>query len=168
MTHWTLVSQRSIVRIDGSSSLHPIRASATGPTGWLEIGVDDSGFVVGATAGHLEVEVARLSSGNPLVDRETRRRIDVKRHPLITGDVLRGEVIAPDALRLAGEIGFRGERADVEGVLHLIERWADGFALEGSAVFDVRRWGLRVPRLGLLKVHPDIEVSVHLEFADSS
>ena len=39
---------------------------------------------------------------------------------------------------------------------------ASGVLLEGTQSFDVRDWGLKPPKLGLVKVHPDIEVRVRL------
>ncbi len=38
----------------------------------------------------------------------------------------------------------------------------DALLLEGGQRFDVRDWGLQPPRLGLLKVQPDIDVRVRL------
>ena len=34
--------------------------------------------------------------------------------------------------------------------------------VEGTQTFDVREWDLRLPRLGFLRVHPDVQVRVRL------
>lgn len=156
-TRRTIVPDRSQVWIDGSSSVHPIRASATGLDGWIEL--DDS---TGALcAGVVEIAVEHLSSGNALVDRETRRRIDARRFPVIRGAVssVTGD---PQHPAVEGRIDFRGESCEVTGEL-TVERTGTTVVVEGRQTFDVRDWSLKPPRLGLLRVHPDIEVRVHIE-----
>ena len=32
--------------------------------------------------------------------------------------------------------------------------------VEGTQTFDVRAWGLRLPRIGFLRVHPDVRVGI--------
>lgn len=158
VTRFEILPDRSRVWIEGSSSIHPIRASATGLTGWAELA--DSGVL---SAGLVEIELERLSSGNPLVDRETRRRVNARRHPTIRGTVtaVTGDKSAPSVV---GRIEFRGESCDVEGDLS-IRPHDDAISIEGKQLFDVRDWGLKPPRLGLLKVNPEVEVRIHVEAA---
>lgn len=155
---YDLVPDRSQVWIEGSSSIHPIHATATGLTGWVELAMEGDG--VGATpkvTGGIRVEVDRLRSGNALVDAETRRRIDAGRHPEITGTVTGSTRLAADQLGLTGEITFRGETRPVRGELFV--GMADGeLRLAGEQQMDVRDWGLQPPRIGLVRVHPDITV----------
>ena len=108
MTYSTflILPQPSTVSIEGSSSLHPLHARASGPIGSVEAQVNASGIRL--RNGSISLEVATLQSGNPLVDRETRRRIN------------------------------------------------------GRAALDVREWGLSLPRLGPLKVHPQIVVTIEI------
>jgi hypothetical protein len=159
---YVVVPDRSTVSISGRSTLHPIRATADGLNGWLDAEVGPAGFEPGyAVTGHIELAVHRLASGNALIDRETRRRIDARRHPLVTGDVT--DVLAIDGATatVEGVIGFHGEDIAVEGDLE-ISTSAPGVALRGEARFDVRWWGLEPPRLMALRVHPDIVVSIHV------
>jgi polyisoprenoid-binding protein YceI len=155
---YELDPDRSQVWIDGSSSIHPIRATATGLHGWVELQLTDD--TIGANpnaAGEVRVEVDRLKSGNPLVDAETRRRIDAGHHPEIVGVVTASSHLAPDRLALTGDITFRGETRAVDGEL-VISVDGDDLRLAGSQQLDVRDWGLQPPRVGLLRVHPDITV----------
>ncbi len=69
MARYQFDPARSALSIDGRSSVHPIRASFDGVVGWIEL--DDSGD---ATAGRVTVHVDRVSTGNPLYDREIRNR----------------------------------------------------------------------------------------------
>ena len=154
MTRYTIDPATSQVWIEGSSSVHPIHATATGLTGWVEVGD-------GALAGEVRIDVDRLKSGNALVDRETRRRIDAGRHPQIVGVVEAAERVGEGRFDVAGTVAFRGEVRRVTGEIQFP---ADGdmLVIEGRQTFDVREWGLEPPRLGLLKVHPDVDVRIRL------
>jgi polyisoprenoid-binding protein YceI len=166
---WVVVPEASTVWIEGTSSVHPIRASATGVTGWLDSAFTGGAFAVdGDVSGHVEIAIEQLSSGNPLIDRETRRRANAKRYPLITGDVQTARIVSDLELVVEGVIGFRGEEVAVEGSLHLVDASSENMVIEGNAVFDVRWWQLRPPRIGLLRVHPNIEVAIRLVFASSA
>jgi len=154
-----LVPERSTVFIEGSSSLHPLHAKATGAEGRVEASVTKTGVRI--RAGGIRVPVSLLRSGNPLVDRETRRRIDANAFPEISGTLTAATPTGPGALAAAGELTFRGETRPVTGALDVVAE-DDGLHITGRARFDVRDWGLDLPRLGLLKVHPDIVVSIDL------
>lgn len=168
---YELVPDESQVWIEGTSSVHPIRAVATGLTGWVELSLTKSGLRAGSgVLGEVRVEVARLRSGNSLVDRETRRRIDAQRFPEIVGTAVASERISADRVSIEGDIAFRGETQRVRGELAVSSPTTpEGSTvaerrvlLEGAQRFDVRDWGLQPPRLALLKVHPEIEVRVRL------
>jgi len=150
--------ERSRVWIDGSSSVHPIRATASGLEGWVELQVVRG--KVGAepdVSGEVRISVDRLRSGNPVVDRETRRRIDARRHPHIVGRVTGSSRDGSGAIVLEGVIEFRGETASVDGLL--TATFEDGeLHVTGAQTFDVRQWGLEPPKVGFLRVHPDVEV----------
>ena len=152
----------SQVWIDGSSSVHPIRATATGVTGWIEVALsgDDISSASGL-AGEVHVAVDRLASGNALVDRETRRRVDAARHPEIVGTVTAADRIASNRMAVTGDIAFRGEVRSVAGEL-VLSLDGERLIVEGTQTFDVREWGLRPPRIGFLRVHPAVQVRVRL------
>jgi len=154
----------SRVWIDGSSSVHPIRARAHGLTGWVEVALDGGAVAEEpGLGGEVRIEVGRLASGNPLVDRETRRRIDARRFPEIVGTVTAADRVDDRTLAVTGDIAFRGEVRPVAGELDLVVGGAGRLTIEGSVALDVRDWGLTPPRVGLLRVHPDIEVRIHVE-----
>ncbi len=161
MARFDLDPSASTVVIEGTSSVHPIRAEAAGLSGWVEISLTRTGVAASPrVAGEVRIDVERLRSGNPLVDRETRRRIDARRHPEIVGTVTGSRRVSPQQVELTGEIAFRGEVCAVEGEL-TVSVDGDGLHLVGEASFDVRRWGLQPPRVALLRVHP--EITVHLD-----
>jgi polyisoprenoid-binding protein YceI len=156
--------EQSQVWIEGSSTVHPIHATATGLDGWLEVDTDADGVPErdADLAGEIAIEVEGLRSGNSLVDRETRRRIDSRRYPTIVGVIDRGRVGSDGSADVTGTIGFRGESRQVEGTLELTVTGPTSLVIDGSSRFDVRDWGLDPPRLLALRVHPEVDVRVHV------
>jgi len=162
MSRFIIDPEASEVWIEGTSSVHPIHASATGLTGWVELSRSRSGIArAPRLAGEVRIAVDRLSSGNSLVDRETRRRVDARRHPEIVGTITGGERSAADRLAVTGDIAFRGEVRPVSGELTVSDD-GDRLVLDGSETFDVREWGLEPPRVALLRVHPEVGVRIHV------
>lgn len=88
-TRYTFDSSRSCIWVRGRSSLHPINSETRGITGWFEASTAADGTLdLGQpVSGELALDVARLTSGNQLYDRELRRRIDAQRYPTINGIV---------------------------------------------------------------------------------
>lgn len=154
-------TERSEVSLAASSSVHPIIASVR-PRGWFE-GVFEGAFTTDAPLhGHIEIPVEDLSSDNPLIDRETRRRIDARKYPLIVGDLT--DVVEIEARRavIEGEIDFFGETVLVEGELRLGRTDDDEPIISGEGTIDVRWWGVNPPSFLMLRVDPEIEVSIRL------
>jgi polyisoprenoid-binding protein YceI len=144
--------ERSRVVIEASSSVHPIHSEATGLEGWVDV---DAG------AAHLALPVDRLRSGNPLEERELKRRIDARRFPSIDGD-LSALTPADDAGRYvaSGDVTFRGVRRTYEEEIAVEPLDGGGVRIRGRAVFDVRDFGMEPPRILLLRVHPDVTVAI--------
>lgn len=160
MARYEIVPTSSRARIEAESSVHPIRVEAVGLTGFVEAEVAGSEVVLGP-GGRIEIPVDRLRSGNPLVDRETRRRIDVRANPVVTGMLTAAERTDEAGLhRGKGTVEFNGVIQPVEGLLH-VDLDPDGsLRLRGEQTFDVRRWDLDPPRLLLLRVSPEVVVRI--------
>jgi polyisoprenoid-binding protein YceI len=157
----------SQVWVEGSSSVHPIHAAATGVTGWIELGRSGDGVTAAShLAGEVRVAIDRLASGNALVDRETRRRIDASRYPEIVGTVTAAERIDSERWTVTGAIAFRGEVRRVSGEV-VVSFDGQQLIVEGTQTFDVREWGLRLPRIGFLRVHPDVSVRIRAVAVDA-
>jgi polyisoprenoid-binding protein YceI len=153
------------VWIAARSSLHPIHTETDGLEGWLDLELGEGGRVdLGVEpGGHLELPVARLRSGNPLEDRELRRRIDARRHPTIAGDLTRMEATEATATsgryRVEGNLTFKGVTRHYEDEMTL--EIVDGVvSLSGEKTFDVRDFGMEPPRILLFSVAPDVRVRV--------
>ena len=153
---------RSSVVILATSSVHDIHADAPGPSGWIELSGTPGRFGPKTTfSGRLEVAAGGLKADNPLVEREMRRRIDARRHPVISGEATGVEGASGDEIQLTGEITFLGTALVVTGTLSVAAE-NDGLRVTGSQVLDVRAWGLEPPKLLMLKVHPEVTVTVDL------
>ena len=155
---------RSSVAILATSSVHDIHADAPGPSGWIELSGTPGRFGPKTTlAGRIEVAAGGLSADNPLVEREMKRRIDARRHPVISGEVTGVEAARENEIDLTGEITFLGRPCEVTGTVTLaVEGEGDGLRVTGSQVLDVRAWGLKPPKLLMLKVHPEVTVTIDL------
>lgn len=163
MTRYRIVPERSRVWIEARSSLHPIHSSTDGLAGYVD--VDDRDEVVLATppAGKLSLPVDRLSSGNPLEDRELRKRIDAARFPTIDGVLTRVErVEATNRYRATGDLVFRGVSRECRDDLTLEVVDDATVRLEGRSTFDVRDFGMKPPRILMLRVEPEVVVRVEI------
>jgi polyisoprenoid-binding protein YceI len=165
MARYRIVPERSRVWIDARSSLHPIHTETAGLEGWLDLAVESEGRVdpTVPAAGHLALPVDRLRSGNPLEDRELRRRIDARRFPKITGDMTKMSAGDADGLYLVGgELTFRGVSRTYEDQMALEQLDERTIRLSGQSTFDIRDFGMEPPRILMLKVEPHVAVRVEI------
>jgi polyisoprenoid-binding protein YceI len=155
---------RSRVAIDARSSLHPIHSETDGLEGWIELDLDGGGPGLRMQGAHLELPVERLRSGNALEDRELKRRIDARRFPTINGDLTGMEAIdGSDRYRVRGDVTFRGVTRPREDEMTVaLDGGGDTLRLQGSSVFDIRDFGMEPPRILLLKVAPDVTITVDI------
>lgn len=150
----------SELRVEGRSSLHPVRVASRALAGELELDLDRSGAVRldRPATGTLSLPAASLRSGNPLTDAELARRMEVGRYPEIAARLLSlsaGD--GPGRYRAEGEIVVRALTLPASGTLEV--SLEDGaVVLAGELSLDVREFGLQPPRIGLLKVHPTVVV----------
>jgi len=160
--------EESRLAVHASSSIHGIDTDAAGVEGEvsLTLAADGSIDLTQPVTAHLSFELAKLSSGNPLYDVETERRIEVKRFPLVEATLTAiepGEDAGDGfAYAVEGDLTFHGVTQSLAGVVGLRadgdDDGPDVVQLWGEQVLDVRAWGIKPPKLGLLKVHPDIRV----------
>jgi polyisoprenoid-binding protein YceI len=165
VARYRIVPERSRVWIDARSSLHPIHTSTDGLEGFIELDAKDGGEVVPATppAGAVSLPVSRLSSGNPLEDRELRNRVDATRFPTIDGTMTHVErVDGTDRYVVGGDLVFRGVSQPCEDELTFEVLDDRTVRIEGGSTFDIREFGMQPPRILMLRVHPDVAVRVEL------
>jgi len=139
-----------------SSSVHPIR-SVGSVSGWIAAVLDGIVFAEDQElGGHLEVPLNGLSSGNPLIDREMKRRVDAGLDSAISARIEETLQVGGNQATITGTIDFLGASTLVEGDVHILP----GPRLVGTGEFDVRWWGLEPPRLLILRVDPIVTVEI--------
>lgn len=148
--------------IEASSSVHPIRSRTEGIEGFVDVDVRDDGTIDLDTTitGSVSLDVNRLSSGNPLEDRELKRRIDARRFPTIEGRLVDVRAGADGAYVVRGDVTFRGVTRSHEDEVTFTALEGGELRLQGTTVFDVRDYGLQPPRILMLRVHPDVKVTL--------
>jgi hypothetical protein len=160
---YRIVPERSQVIIDASSSVHPIHTRTNGLEGFVELTLTGGRVDVGAMKrGWLSLPVDRLRSGNPLEDRELRRRIDARRFPTIDGELTHLESMDGDQYLVGGDLTFRGTTRAYEAPMTISALDDNTMRLTGQATFDVRDFGMEPPRILMLRVHPEVEVRVEI------
>ena len=155
-TRFEVDSSAAAIVFAASSSVHPIRSVGT-LSGWIEACVIDGQFQeTQELLGSLEVPLNGLSSGNPLIDREMKRRLESGMHPVISATIQETLAIDGNRATITGTIDFLGASTLVEGEIALLP----GPVLVGTGEFDVRWWGLEPPRLLMLRVDPIVTIEI--------
>lgn len=165
MARYQIVPDQSTVDIAARSSLHPINTSMKGLEGFVELEVQGGGKInlTVAPKGELSFPVELLRSGNPLEDRELRKRIDARRFPTIFGKLTGMQDTGSDGRYLvSGDLTFRGVSNSYEDEMNISPVDDDTIRLVGESRFDVRDFGMDPPRILMLKVEPEVVVRVEL------
>ena len=144
--------------------MHPVHAVSTALSGSLVVELDEQGRpdLEAPYSARLRVAVVTLRSGNSLQDREMYRRLDEKRYPHITVDVI--EVTPSPSTghyHAKARINVRGDSQEVEGDVTIS---VDGgrLVVEGEKAIDMRAFGVQPPRLLMVKVEPEVLVRVRV------
>ena len=151
--------------IDARSTLHPIHSQTAGLEGFVEteVGTDGRVDLSVATKARLSLPVDRLRSGNPLEERELKRRIMARRFPTIDGELTDLAAGNHDSRYVvSGRITFRGETCAYEHEMVIAVVDDATLRLTGEAVFDIRDFGMEPPRILMLRVEPEVRVSVDI------
>jgi polyisoprenoid-binding protein YceI len=170
-TRYEIDSEATTVWIDARSSLHPIHSETHGLRGWFAGEVDEDGSISlsDPPQASLELPIEVVSSGNPLYDREMRRRVDARRFPTIDV-VMRGlrEGDGPRRYVAEGDVTFRGVTKRVEGTVSVSRDGAGTLVFEGEHVFQLPDFGMQPPKIMMLKVYPDVTVRVRIVVKEAS
>jgi polyisoprenoid-binding protein YceI len=165
LARYDIVPERSQVWIDATSSVHPIHSCTDGLEGFIELEVQRGGQVDLRVApeGRLSLPVERLSSGSRLEDQELRRRIDARRYRSIDGRLVEMRAAGRDGQYLVrGEVTFRGVTNFHEGEMTIAQLDDTTLQLDGRSTFDIRDFGMEPPRILMLRVHPQVTVTVSI------
>jgi polyisoprenoid-binding protein YceI len=158
------VPERSRIDIHARSSLHAIHATAREVTGAVTVRLDgDVPDLTLAPRAEVVVAASGVTTGNVAYDVELRRRIEARRHPTITGIITDVSVAPGDhRYRVDGELTFHGVTQAV--AVEMKVRVEDSrLSAEWEQAIDIRDFGLTPPRVLMMKVDPEVQVTVRLE-----
>jgi YceI-like domain len=162
---YRIIPERSHVWVEARSSIHPIRSKTNGLEGFVDLEMTPDGAVglSSRLAGRLSLAVIRLSSGNPMEDREMQRRVDAGKYPSIEGVLDHLTPAGEDgSYRVGGDVTFRGVARHYEDKMTVTVLDADTVQLEGQSQFDIRDFGMQPPRVLMFRVEPQVAVKVQI------
>ena len=169
--HYTLIAERSAVLLSVGTSLGPISFGALGLEGFIEAAVLDGEIdpTVPPTA-HVELQVARLTSGNSAYDGELRRQIDARRFPTAYVDLHHAAPLDPASrtFRVTGEITLRGVTEPAEGVVVAELPEPGALVVSGEETLNISDFGIPPPSLFMIKIDPDVKLQLHVEARGAS
>jgi polyisoprenoid-binding protein YceI len=162
LARYRVIPDRSRLWAEARSTLHPVKVETSGLTGTVEADVEDGKVRLGAPF-RVEIDAARLRSGNGIIDGELQRRLETRKFPVVIGAVRAAESRG-DAARwiLRGDLTLHGvsRATDADVVVRVIDDRT--LEIEGEKVIDMRDYGLNPPKLFVLRVHPDVKVRARL------
>ena len=165
MTRFVVQPERSVVAIQARSSVGPIQWEAPGAQGWVEAVVHDGVIDTSVTPkAQLELSVRNLRSGNTLYDAELMRRIDARRYPVTTVELV--EASRSDRrYQLVGNVTFHGVTRQLRGSVEAGLEPSGELVVTGEQTFDIRDFRIPSPTILMLKIFPDVRVRLRLAAA---
>lgn len=165
MPRYRVDTARSEVEIGVRVNLHPSHIKASGISGEVEFELDDRGHprLDRPYSAELTLPINSISSGIGLQDRIMRQRLDSQRYPNITARLTKGEAIDVDhgRYRATATLTLNGKTREVTGEVKL--QFTNGtLTADGPTTVNIQDFGIDPPRLIVLKVEPDVDVSAHI------
>jgi len=161
---FSLVPERSVVLIEARSTVGPISFGAIGIGGWARASLCSGAIAtVPPPEAHLEFEVRRLTSGNPVYDAELLRRVEADRFPTTAVDLVNCTSISQTGYRASGVVCFHGTSRQVEGTVRVEASPTGRLVVEGEQALDMRDFSIPVPTVLMLRIYPDVKVLLHVE-----
>jgi len=162
MAEYRILAEGSEVLVSATSSVHPIDGAAGGVSGDVDVEAAD-GHVRELRKGRIEVPIDELRSGNKLYDVELQRRVDSRRYPVIVGEIRTASAVNDDGLfDVEGDVTFHGVTQPVSGSLAVHVDNGGRLVVKGEHVFDIREFGIKPPKILMLRVHPEVTVRIRL------
>jgi len=158
------VAPESYLEIRAHSTLpNPIRGRAIGVTGTIVANVENGRFQLDPMPSmQVVIPIAKLTSGNEFQDREVRKLISGPSSPNILAELRRAEPGAgPNLYLMQGAITIKGSKQDYDAEVTV---GVDGnrITFDGSQRMDIRKFGIQPPRILMVQIYPDFDVTMHL------
>jgi polyisoprenoid-binding protein YceI len=162
---YRLVPERSVVLIEVRSTVGPLSFGAIGVKGTIQAAVDE-GVVYSecGVSGRITIDVSGLRSGHGLYDAELLRRIDARRFPTATVELLTCTRSDLDArYNLEGAVTFHGVTRPVRGTVGVGWIADRRLVITGEQVLDIRDFAISSPTVLMLRIYPDVRVRLQVE-----
>ncbi|HSV39458.1 MAG TPA: YceI family protein [Nocardioidaceae bacterium] len=106
------------------------------------------------------VPVDSLQSGNALYDSELRTRLNVLRFPMIEAALTGVTDLGSGRYNVTGDLTIHGETRPQTGTATLtVEETPEPIVvIAGTAVVDMRDYGIELPHVLMLRIYPDVAV----------
>jgi len=153
----------SHVTIFGESNVRAVVEKASGLSGYVDATWWGDRLVPGTPAFlHLEIPVARLTSGDHAHDNEFRRLLSSRSFPNIVTEVRNPTPLeTPNRFAARYNVGVRGTTRVVHGELEMRQR--DGrVSIDGEETIDLRDFDIRPPQWLWFRLSPQIRFSMHV------
>jgi polyisoprenoid-binding protein YceI len=163
VTRYRIDPERSRVWVETKTSVHPIHGEATGLGGFIEAQIKDGHLdLTEPPKARVEFPIDRLSSGNALYDGELHRRAETRRYPEVVGEVREVTGDLGGRYQVRGDLTFHGVTQQVEGDVTVEVKENGSLEVQGEQTFNFENFGIKAPRILMLRVYPDVDVRIHL------
>ena len=160
MTRYSIVSHRSRVAVEVLSTLQRLELTSSEITGEIGAERSDGMLVPTGVTGSLSVPSTSLSSGHWLIDRDVRSMFETRKFPEISGELI--EIKTADGTGnywVRGNLSLHGVTREVSGRATVVELTDHHAVFEGAMTLDYTLFNLVPPKLLMLKVEPEVEIS---------
>jgi polyisoprenoid-binding protein YceI len=164
LTRYAVSAAESALTADARTTLHAVRATVSGLTGYVATAWDAGGSLAlePPPVMHVEFPIDQVRSGNALQDREMRKLVDANRFPKVAADLRSLEPLsAPNRYKASGEITLVGRSRGYSGEFTIV-RDGESVIVDGEIGMDIRDFGLKPPSLLMLKVDPSLRIRLRL------
>jgi len=155
-----IVTKRSRIVAEVRSTLQELKVEASIFDGWFEVSLAGRRLEPSPSPmGGVTVEVRGLRSGNRLFDLDLQRTLEMKKYPLMVGELR--QVTAGDAdgsYRVRGELRMHGEQQAVEGDAKVTFAEDGSIGISAEMVLNFEDFGVKARRLLMLKVLPEVRI----------
>jgi polyisoprenoid-binding protein YceI len=162
-THFTVDPSGCAVLVEARSNVGGVSFGTTDVSGCLEV-VRTDGHVDphDGPCARLSVPLESLTSGNALYDAELQQRLAAWRFPVVTVELTEAQLLGGEDYVVSGLVTLHGVTAVLHGAVSLSFPEPRAVLVRGEQVVDVSEFGIDVPSVLMLRIYPEVKVSLQL------
>lgn len=162
-SHFALDPESCAVLIRARSNVGAVQFGTTSLRGTIDVVRSSAGIDVdNRPVVLLELPLKDLTSGNALYDSELHQRLDVRRFPVARLELVEARHLGDLDYAVAGTVTLHGVSAVLRGTVSLGFPEDGVLTVTGDQVIDVRDFHIDLPTLLMLRLYPDVKVSLQL------